>query len=985
MEIEVNRTGDYRWEVPKKGKMLVPGRIYGDKAIIDHLIADVRAGKDWNALKQIVNVACLPGIQKASLAMSDVHPGYGFPIGGVGAFDTKTGVISVAGVGFDCNCLSGDSKILHEFGYTREIKDFKKDFQDQRIRCANISKKITNTGIRAFMSLTPKDRVYRVRTESGKEIVATGNHPFLTPDGMVGLKDITEGPISVYPFEGVEYVAPKNGVIVDESDIRALPIDKKVDQTIEELKKRDLLPLTLDHPKLPYLLKLMGFIYGDGCMYFTGKWKPGTIWFYGKREDLLDIREDIKNLGFNASGVYSRNRDHAIDTHYGLVGFNRTEDSIKSTSSVLATLLWVMGTPMGNKTAQDYRLPEWLFKCEKWQKRLFLAALFGAELSSPCSVTNHDFTLAQPMLSLNKKAKNLKSGRKLLKQVSSLLSEFGIESGQIREREEYKGKDGQVSIRLRLAIGALPENYMKLWGRVGFEYNREKQFLACAAVQYLKLKENVLRQRRWAASEAKSLKKKGFRKSEITDWLAFGYVNPRFVERSIYEGRKTSPRVAFDFYTFKDFIKKFTKGLGKTGQFWERIIERKPIKFSGKVFDFNVVNRYHNFIANGFVVSNCGVRTLKTELTREDVEKRKKELADALFETVPAGLGSTGDIRLSIDQIDEVLFRGAECVVEQGYGLKEDLEYTEENGRVNGAKPENVSRKAKQRQHKQVGTLGSGNHYLEVQHVDKIFDKKAAEAYGLEEGQILISIHCGSRALGHQIGSDYLKVLEKASRKYNIPIREKELVSAPFSSEEGQTYFSAVNCGINMAFANRQAITHLTRKAVNEATGEDEKSIRVLYDIGHNTAKLEEHDVDGETKELVVLRKGSTRAFGPGRGEVPKSYRKVGQPVLIGGTMGTQSYILHGTEQGMAETWGSSCHGAGRAMSRKQAKGKWRGEKLVNELAGRGIIIRGHSLAGVAEEAPGAYKDVDRVVDVMHNAGIAKKVAMVKPMISIKG
>ncbi len=382
---------------------------------------------------------------------------------------------------------------------------------------------------------------------------------------------------------------------------------------------------------------------------------------------------------------------------------------------------------------------------------------------------------------------------------------------------------------------------------------------------------------------------------------------------------------------------------------------------------------------------NCGVRTLKTGLTREEVEKRKKELADSLFDTVPAGLGSTGDIRLSVDQIDEVLVRGAEYVVDQGYGFKEDLEYTEECGKVKGAKPDNVSRQAKQRQFKQVGTLGSGNHYLEVQYVDRIFDEKAAGAYGLEEGQVLISIHCGSRALGHQIGSDYLKVLEKASKKYNIPIREKELVSAPFSSDEGQKYFSAVNCGINMAFANRQAIAHLTRKAVKKAMGTDEQDVRMLYDIGHNTAKLEEHEIDGETKELVILRKGSTRAFGPGREEVPKAYRKVGQPVLIGGTMGTHSYILRGTEQGMAETWGSSCHGAGRAMSRKQAKGKWRGEKLVQELAKKGIIIRGHSLAGVAEEAPGAYKDVDRVVDVMHNAGIAKKVAVVKPMISVKG
>jgi tRNA-splicing ligase RtcB len=979
--IDIKKIDEYRWEIPKKGDMLVPGRIYGNKNIIDHLVADVRAGKEWNALKQIVNVACLPGIQKASLAMSDVHPGYGFPIGGVGAFDLETGVISVAGVGYDINCLSGDSKILHEFGYTREIKDFKSDFQEQRIKCANVSKRITNTGIKAFMSLTPKDKVYKVKTESGKEIVATGNHPFLTPDGMVKLKEITEGPISVYPFEGVEYVVPKNDVIVSEEGIRALPIDKKVEQTIDELKKRDLLPLKLDNPKLPYLLKLMGFVYGDGCICFTGKWKKGLIGFYAKKEDLEDLREDIKKLGFTPSKVYSRNRDHSIKTQYGTVEFNQTEESIFSRSSALATLLWAMGTPINNKTSQDYELPEWLFKCEKWQKRLFLAALFGAELSSPCTVTGHEFTLGQPVLSLNKKAKNVGSGRRFLKQLSGLLSELDVESKQIREREEYKGKDGQVSIRLRLMIRAMPKNYIKLWSKIGFEYNRKKQFLACAAVQYLRLKENVLKRRRWAASEAVALKHKGFSKSEIIDWLSFGFVNPRFTERSLYEGRKTSPRVAFDFYTFKQFIKKLTKGLGKTGQFWEKIVERKPIKFAGKVFDFNVVNKYHNFIANGFVVSNCGVRTLRTNLTREEVEKKKNELANALFNTVPAGLGSTGEIRMKPNEIDEVLTRGAEYVINLGYGFKEDLEFTEEKGCVSGAKPENVSMQAKQREFKQVGTLGSGNHYLEVQYVEKIFDENVAKAYGLSENQILISIHCGSRALGHQIGTDYLKTLEAASRKYKIPIREKELVCAPLKSEEGQRYFSAVNCGINTAFANRQALTHLTRKAMEKAMGVAEEDVKMLYDIGHNTAKLEKHD----GRELLLLRKGSTRAFGPGREEVPKAYRDVGQPVLVGGTMGTSSYILHGTQQGMDETFGSACHGAGRQMSRQQAKHQWRGEQLVHELAKKGIIIKGHSLGGVAEEAPGAYKDVTEVVDVMHNAGIAKKVALLKPMISIKG
>ena len=382
---------------------------------------------------------------------------------------------------------------------------------------------------------------------------------------------------------------------------------------------------------------------------------------------------------------------------------------------------------------------------------------------------------------------------------------------------------------------------------------------------------------------------------------------------------------------------------------------------------------------------NCGVRTLKTQLTRDDLKGKEENLANELFRTVPAGVGSEGKIKLSLSQIDEVLVKGAKYAIECGFGTQEDLTFMEEEGCVKGADPKTVSHEAKERGFNQVGTIGSGNHYLEVQYVDEIFDEQAAKVYGLFKNQILISIHCGSRALGHQIGTDYLKTLEAASRKYNIPIRERELVCAPFKSEEGQRYFKAINCGINAAFANRQVLGHLTRKAFASAIGADEKSIRTLYDIGHNTAKLEKHKVDGKEKDLIVHRKGATRAFGLGRPEVPAAYRGIGQPVLVGGTMGTCSYILHGTEKGMEEVFGTAVHGAGRVLSREAAKKRWRAKELIAELGKSGIIIKGHSLSGVAEEAPGAYKDVIQVVDVVHNAGIAKKVAMSKPLISIKG
>lgn len=384
----------------------------------------------------------------------------------------------------------------------------------------------------------------------------------------------------------------------------------------------------------------------------------------------------------------------------------------------------------------------------------------------------------------------------------------------------------------------------------------------------------------------------------------------------------------------------------------------------------------------GFDIS-CGVRMMKTGLYRDDVRPRVENLIQTLFRIVPAGLGSKGKVRLGLEDIDEVLRGGARWAVEQGYGKEKDLMFIEERGVVEGADPANVSVKAKQRQFREVGTLGSGNHYLEIQYVDEIYDEMAAKALGLEKESVVVAIHCGSRALGHQIGTDYLKELYVASKKYNIPIKDRELVCAPINSPEGEKYFSAVMAGINCALANRQVIAHLVREGFKKVF--PEADIEMLYDISHNTCKVEEHVIDGEKRTLYVHRKGSTRAFGPGRKEVPKEYRDMGQPVLIGGTMGTYSFILAGTETGLEKAFGSACHGAGRAMSRKKAKKTWYGERVLKELGKRGIVVKAHSYAGVAEEAPGAYKDVSEVVDTVHNASLAKKVVRVRPMAVVKG
>ena len=397
----------------------------------------------------------------------------------------------------------------------------------------------------------------------------------------------------------------------------------------------------------------------------------------------------------------------------------------------------------------------------------------------------------------------------------------------------------------------------------------------------------------------------------------------------------------------------------------------------GGVAAFDVEEGVVSMAGVGYDI-NCGVRTLITDLTKADLDRKKKEIMDELFHTVPAGLGKPGKIRLSMAQVDDLLAEGAPYVVNMGYGTEDDLKHTEENGVIEGAMPTTVSDRAKKRQYNQIGTLGSGNHYLELQIVDKIFDPEVAKTFGLFQDQLIVTIHCGSRGLGHQIGTDYSRELVRASQKYNLPLPDKELGSAPINSKEGERYISAVNCGINAALANRQVIAHLVRQAFQRVF---DINIQQLYDVGHNTCKFEVHD----GKRVLVHRKGATRAFGPNHPEIPATYRSIGQPVLIGGTMGTSSFILTGTELGMIETFGSACHGAGRSMSRKKAKKRFWGKTVVQDLAKKGIAVRAHSYAGVAEEAPGAYKDVDHVVTAMHDAGVVKKVVQVRPVGVVKG
>ncbi|MCA9939143.1 MAG: RtcB family protein [Anaerolineales bacterium] len=384
---------------------------------------------------------------------------------------------------------------------------------------------------------------------------------------------------------------------------------------------------------------------------------------------------------------------------------------------------------------------------------------------------------------------------------------------------------------------------------------------------------------------------------------------------------------------------------------------------------------------------NCGVRLLGTQLMQEEVAPYLENLASALYANCPSGVGTKGHVRLTTAELDRLLEQGGQWALKNGYATSADLERTEERGRLAGADAGKVSARAKDRGKPQIGTLGAGNHFIEVDVVDEIYHEEGARRMGLRPGQVVVQIHCGSRGLGHQVCSDYVRLFQQSVQRYGIKLPDRELVCAPLSSPEGQDYFAAMNAAANYAFVNRQVLTFYIRRSFEQvlAGNVPNHSVYQIYDIAHNMAKIETHEIDGQRMKVCVHRKGATRAFGPGSPELPDVYRDIGQPVLVPGSMGTASWVLLGTEGSMAQTFGSTCHGAGRTMSRSQAKRMVRGSELRQEMEEGGIQVRAGSMAGLAEEAPMAYKDVDRVVEVVHGAGIAHKVARIVPLAVIKG
>jgi tRNA-splicing ligase RtcB (3'-phosphate/5'-hydroxy nucleic acid ligase) len=378
---------------------------------------------------------------------------------------------------------------------------------------------------------------------------------------------------------------------------------------------------------------------------------------------------------------------------------------------------------------------------------------------------------------------------------------------------------------------------------------------------------------------------------------------------------------------------------------------------------------------------NCSVRLLKTNLKKEDIVKKQDEVAEAIYRKIPAGVGRGGSFNISRQEFKKLLEGGAKYIVDKGFGVKEDYLHTEEEGQMKEANAEKVSERAVKRGIGQIGTLGAGNHFLEIQYVDEIFDEKIAKEFGIKKGQITIMIHCGSRGLGHQVASDYIQLMEKEYGFANLP--DRELINAPIKSKLGKDYYAAMSAAANFAFANKQLITHWLREEMKRIFPKSQ--IDVVYDVCHNIAKFEEHIIDGKKKIVCVHRKGATRSFGPGRKEIPNAYRKIGQPVIIPGSMGTASYLLIGTKKAEEMTFGSTVHGAGRVASRSSAMRNINGEEIRKELSEKGIIVKTGSYKALAEEAPEVYKDIDEVVDVVDDLGISKKIARLKPLIVVKG
>jgi tRNA-splicing ligase RtcB len=969
---------EYRFEIPRtyKPAMRTDGLIFVDESMAAQLRHD-------QAPEQVANVATMPGIVGKSMAMPDIHWGYGFPIGGVAAFDYGEGVLSPGGAGYDLNCLSGDSEVLTALGYRLPIAKFNRIWKGTRLAGVNPHRRTISTDIAAYMHFRA-GVAYRVTTSTGVQITATSDHPFLTPKGMLPLKEVGTLPVAIYPFRGVDYEEPPAETIAESANISRCLTPNQRSQVLPVLKRKGLLPMSPRHPAFPYLLKLMGIVLGDGHARLVPK---GTgLTFYGHPEDLEEVRADIGRIGYRSTNLYIRTRHHRLERSGRQYEFDDEESSFRVAATSIAALLHVMGLPVGNKAKQDFVLPPWLFRLPLWQKRLFLAALFGAEMSAPSTLTGHGYNFYCPTFSLCKREGFQESGRAFALQIKELVEAFGVRVHKVTEDVLPVPWIGQRTYRFKVLVAGDSKNLIRFYSMIGFEYHAEKRFLSNAAAYYLTVKEMVLRNKVRTTEAARAARARGVSREVVLDEVAGIYVDRSFLAHRMY-GREGKPRAWPPFPTFPEFLERLRDAAGTSGVVWDRIASVEEVSVDD-VYDFTVANEHHNFIADGFVVSNCGVRLLRTELTEAEVKPKIRELVDTCFQNVPSGVGEGGLAKVSRTDLKELTERGVAWAVDKDYAWPEDLKHIEAGGCLPDADLSKVSERAIARGKDQVGSLGAGNHFLEIQRVDRIYDERAANALGIDRiGQVCVMIHTGSRGFGHQIATDYIATSEQAVRKYGIQLPDRQLACTPIHSPEGEDYWKAMSCAANFAWNNRQVITHGVRKAFERVLGRsaEDLGIGIVYDLCHNIVKIEDHLVGGRHHKVAVHRKGATRAFPPNHPETPARYKDVGQPVLIPGDMGTCSFVLVGLPTAMERSFGSSCHGAGRQMSRAAATRKYRASEVVQALTDRGIYLKAASKAGIVEEAPGAYKNVEDVVRVAEGAGLTKIVARLVPLGVVKG
>ncbi|MFH0971135.1 MAG: RtcB family protein [Candidatus Micrarchaeota archaeon] len=940
------------FESPKEGAMRVPVRAVATKEMLDKMMTD-------RTLGQAKNVASLPGILEAAYVMPDGHEGYGFPIGGVAAFDPEEGIVSPGGVGYDINCLAEGTKIVHSLGFAIPIEKFETFFTNfeqsgkyeislsvQRTFVSSVdpkSKNLVPRALLAFMKKKADNRIFEISTRTGLKLRCSQDHPLLTGYGMKKAGELAVGDkVGINLFEGCGYSAIEN------------PYETGI------------------------LAKILGYLIGDGTLTYSGK--KGRVVAYGVNDDLTVMQADLESIGVKSS-IFFRKRRSCIKSQYGTREFMGQASELHIYSQDFAGKMEKLGLPRGKKASAKFGVPEWIRKSPLWIKRLFLAGLFGAELTTPATHSKTGFN--SPILAQNKNEYAKDSGRLFLSEIMSLLDELGIKCTKLAEREEYPNKQGKT-FRLRLEISADESNLLRLFRQVGFEYNQKRSKMAQIAVKYILLKKIEFQGRLEISEKTREFKTKGLSLKEVQKLLDSPIANKRFIERSYYENLPV--RISQAFESFAEFCHKAQNELNQLGCLLDEIVEIAEINYDGLVYDFTVAET-HNFIANGLVVSNCGVRLIRTNLNENDIRPKLKQLINKLYENVPSGVGSKSKVRLNPQELEKAVSEGLKWSMDQGYATQKDIEHCEENGHFAESDYSKVSDMAKKRGGPQLGTLGAGNHFVEIQKVEKIYDEEIAKSFGiLNENQITIMVHSGSRGYGHQICDDFIRTMMGAIQRNNWQLPDRELSYAPLAAKEAQDYLGAMRTAINFAFNNRQLMTHWTRETFQQVLGGkwEDYDLSLVYDVCHNIAKFEEHEVQGQTKKVCVHRKGATRAFWKGRKEVPQAYRNVGQPVIIPGSMNTASYLLCGLP-GAAVSFGSSCHGAGRVMSRHEATRKFSGREIVKQMESKGQEIQAGSYDLLAEEFGGAYKNVDEVVKAVELAGISKIVARMVPIGVIKG